>query len=74
MKKTKPGHFIRRHRHDGFTLLEVLVALMIFATVSVMLYSQISSSAKTLERLEEKNIAIIIAKNRFSELMMQRKL
>ncbi len=59
---------------QGFTLLEVLIALVIFAITAVMLYNQINSSMTSAERIEQKYLALTLVKNRFSEMMIDRKL
>lgn len=58
----------------GFTLLEVLIALVIFAVTSVMLYQQVGRSALVLESLEERSKALLIIKNEYSQLLIDRKL
>ena len=64
----------RRAKQGGFTLLEVMIALTIFATSSVMLYNQVSSSVVTAERLEQKQLALILVKNQYAKLLLDRKL
>jgi general secretion pathway protein I len=56
----------------GFTLLEVLVALAIFATVAASLLGATASSLRTAARLEEKTLAGWIADNQLVELQLQR--
>lgn len=54
----------------GFTLLEVLVALAIFAVVAAAVLSAAGSSVRNAGRLEEKTLAGWIADNRLSELQL----
>lgn len=44
-------------------MLEILVALTIFAVVSVAAYQQINATATTSARVEEKYIALWVAEN-----------
>ncbi|WP_439888968.1 type II secretion system minor pseudopilin GspI [Pseudomonas sp. MBLB4123] len=57
-------------RAAGFTLLEVLVALAIFALVAASVLSASSRSLQTVARLEDKTLAMWIADNRLSELQL----
>lgn len=59
-------------RQYGFTLLEVLVALAIFAMVAATLLTATASSVRNAARLEEKTLAGWIADNRLVELQLQR--
>jgi general secretion pathway protein I len=54
----------------GFTLLEVLVALAIFALVAASVLKAGSSSLQTASRLEEKTLAMWVADNRLSEMQL----
>ncbi|MGH8436955.1 MAG: type II secretion system minor pseudopilin GspI [Pseudomonas sp.] len=54
----------------GFTLLEVLVALAIFALVAASVLTASSRSLQTAARLEDKTLAMWIADNRLSELQL----
>ena len=56
----------------GFTLLEVLVALAIFASVSAVVLTAASRSLSNAGRLEELTLAGWIADNRISELQLLR--
>ena len=55
-------------RGRGFTLLEVLVALAIFAVVAASVLSASARSLKTAARLEDKTFATWLADNRLQEI------
>ena len=59
-------------RQRAFTLLEVLVALAIFATVAAAVLTAAASSVRNATRLEEKALAGWIADNQLVELQLQR--
>lgn len=48
----------RRHRSTGFTLVELLVALVIFSTMAVIAYSGLSAVTTTHERLSEREATL----------------
>ena len=50
--------FLRR-RQRGFTLLEIMVALMIFATAAVTLTKSLTESARSIGALEERQFGLI---------------
>ena len=52
----------------GFTLLEVMVALAIFATLSIALFSAVQHIAVNSLHLAERTQALWIADNRMNEL------
>lgn len=56
----------------GFTLLEVLVALAIFALVAASVLSASARSLQTAARLEAKTLAMWVADNRLTELQLER--
>lgn len=56
----------------GFTLLEVMVALAIFALVAASALTASARSLQTAARLEDKTLALWIADNRLIELQLQR--
>ena len=57
-------------RCRGFTLLEVLVALAIFAVVAASVLSASARSLKTAARLEDKTFATWLADNRLQEIQL----
>lgn len=54
-------------RSQGFTLLEVLIALTILAFSSLAVLRQTGQSLSQLQQLEEKNIAMTIVESRIAE-------
>ncbi|HEX5842512.1 MAG TPA: type II secretion system minor pseudopilin GspI, partial [Pseudomonas sp.] len=59
-------------RAGGFTLLEVLVALAIFALVAASVLTATARSLQTASRLEEKTLAMWIADNQLAELQLSK--
>lgn len=59
-------------RAGGFTLLEVLVALAIFALVAASVLTATARSLQTASRLEEKTLAMWIADNQLVELQLSK--
>jgi general secretion pathway protein I len=59
-------------RASGFTLLEVLVALAIFALVAASVLTATARSLQTASRLEEKTLAMWIADNQLVELQLSK--
>lgn len=59
-------------RTTGFTLLEVLVALAIFALVAASVLTATARSLQTASRLEEKTLAMWIADNQLVELQLSK--
>ncbi|MBM7060888.1 type II secretion system minor pseudopilin GspI [Pseudomonas sp. UL073] len=57
-------------RARGFTLLEVLVALAIFAVVAASVLAASSRSLQGAARLEDKTLAMWIADNQLTELQL----
>lgn len=57
-------------RQRAFTLLEVLIALAIFATVAAALLTASARSLQNASRLEEKSLAGWLADNYLSELQL----
>ncbi|WP_019341371.1 type II secretion system minor pseudopilin GspI, partial [Stutzerimonas stutzeri] len=58
-------------RSRGFTLLEVLVALAIFAIVAAVVLTAAGRSVNNAGRLEALTLASWIADNRLTELQLQ---
>lgn len=54
----------------GFTLLEVLVALAIFATAAIATIRSVSQHINTLNFLEEKTFAAMVADNQMAQVML----
>lgn len=54
----------------GFTLLEVLVALAIFAVVAASVLATSTRSLQNAARLEDKTLAMWIADNRLAEMQL----
>lgn len=59
-------------RASGFTLLEVLVALAIFALVAASVLTATARSLQTASRLEEKTLAMWVADNQLVELQLSK--
>lgn len=59
------------HKMRGFTLLEVLVALAIFAVASVSLLAAQNAQVRTDGRLADKTLAHWAALNRLAEMQLQ---
>lgn len=62
---------VKRNWENGFTLLEVLIAMSIIALVVAQLSSAIGQNHFTLTRLEEKTLAHIVAMNKMTEIQIQ---
>src|SRR5690349_694907 len=58
------------HPARGFTLIEVLIALLVIALGVGALLATLTSSADTVARLREKSLAEWIALNRISEVRL----
>ncbi|WP_369602040.1 type II secretion system minor pseudopilin GspI [Hahella sp. SMD15-11] len=65
---------MRTKRIAGFTLIEVLVALLIFGLVAATVLKSTSSSVQRHESLEERSLAAWIAANAITELRLQSRL
>ncbi|MDV7104151.1 type II secretion system minor pseudopilin GspI [Vibrio sp. TH_r3] len=57
-------------RNRGMTLLEVLVALAIFATAAISVMKSVTQHINTLSYLEQKTFASLIADNQMSLVML----
>lgn len=54
----------------GFTLIEVMVALSIFAVLAVTLLTRMGDNIRSEEYLQSKTLAAMIAENRLNELRL----
>jgi general secretion pathway protein I len=59
-------------RHAGFTLIEVMVALMIFAVLSVTLLTRLGDNIRAEHYLETKTITAVIAENVLTEMRIKK--
>ncbi|CAM3739231.1 Putative type II secretion system protein I precursor [Vibrio aerogenes CECT 7868] len=57
-------------QNKGMTLLEVLVALAIFATASMSVIRAVSQHVNTIQTLEEKAFASMVADNQLAKVML----
>ncbi|SDH76489.1 general secretion pathway protein I [Vibrio xiamenensis] len=62
---SKPSHNAR-----GMTLLEVLIALAIFATAAIAIIRSVSQHINTLTYLEEKTFASLVVDNQMAKVML----
>ncbi len=58
-------------RITGFTLLEVLIALAIFAISALVVLEQASLSISQQARLEEKTLALWVAENQLAAMRLE---
>jgi general secretion pathway protein I len=59
-----------RSAKRGFTLLEVLVALAIFATAAISVMRAVSQHINTISYLEEKTFAAMVVDNQMANVML----
>ncbi|OSN05883.1 type II secretion system protein GspI [Lonsdalea britannica] len=59
-------------KQRGMTLLEVLVALVVFALAGLAILRTTAQQASTLGRLEEKTFAVWIAENQLTALRLEK--
>lgn len=64
--KTGPNQ--RRKRHAGFTLLEAIVALVIFSMGALALYSWLGVNLKTLDRVESRREAVALTRSALDQV------
>ncbi len=57
-------------KHKGFTLLEVLIALAIFATAAVSVIRAVSQHINTIGYLEEKTFAAMVVDNQMAKVIL----
>ncbi len=61
------------HRNSrGFTLIEIMVALVIFAVLSVTLLTRLGGDIRSEQLLEEKTLASIVAENVLTEMRIKK--
>jgi general secretion pathway protein I len=60
-------------RESGFTLIEVMVALAIFAVLSVTLLVRMGDNIRAEEYLQTKTLAALLAENTLVELRLKKK-
>lgn len=59
------------HSRGGFTLLEVMVALAVFAMAATAIVSAVTSHVSNLQLLKEQTIANYVASNRITEIQLE---
>lgn len=64
----------RQRSETGFTLIEVMVALTIFAFCAVSMHFVLSQSVDSFAKIERKSFASWIAENQLAELRLEEKL
>lgn len=60
----------RRRTHSGFTLIEVLIALLVFGLIATAASEVGSQYINSYERIRDKTLAAWIAENRMNELRL----
>ncbi|MEZ9231598.1 type II secretion system minor pseudopilin GspI [Vibrio amylolyticus] len=61
----------KRHRKNrGMTLLEVLIALAIFATAAISVIRSVGQHINTLSHLEERTFAAMVVDNQMAKVML----
>ncbi|WP_423840057.1 type II secretion system minor pseudopilin GspI [Vibrio mytili] len=71
MRNTKQAQSAFKHRRvRGMTLLEVLVALAIFATAAISVIRSVSQHINTVSYLEEKMFAAMVVDNQMTSVML----
>ena len=63
----------RKTRQGGMTLIEVMVALAVFAIASLSVVNVTTEHIRTLTYIEQKNIAQWIANNHLTQLQLEKK-
>lgn len=62
---------ISRSASNGFTLLEVMVALTVFVAIALTLSQTASQSVDTTLYLQEKTLASMVAENKLNKLRLE---
>lgn len=62
---------MNRPSESGFTLIEVMVALIIFAVLSVTLLVRLGDNIRSEQYLESKTVANLVAENVLTELRVK---
>ncbi|MGR5235858.1 type II secretion system minor pseudopilin GspI [Vibrio alfacsensis] len=71
MRHFKPSHAdLSQRKTRGMTLLEVLVALAIFATAAISVIRSVSQHINTVSYLEEKMFAAMVVDNQMANVML----
>ena len=60
----------RTLRQSGFTLLEVMIALMVFVSVAVTITDTTSLRVSSLFSMKDQTLASFVAENRLSEIRL----
>lgn len=60
----------KRIKNTGFTLIEVMIALSIFAVMAAAISRTASQNADTVLYLEEKTLASFVAENRLNQIKL----
>lgn len=63
---------IGRSAIGGFTLVEIMVALIIFAVMSVTLLVRLGDNIRAEQSLETRTLAMLVAENTLAEMRAQR--
>ncbi|SES98304.1 type II secretion system minor pseudopilin GspI [Thorsellia anophelis] len=71
IKLTQHLHKTMRNRQNGMTLIEVLVALAVFAIVGITLLSSTNHSVQGLSQLEERSQGLFVADNQLTEMRLK---
>ncbi len=65
-----PKHSRRRLRQTGFTLLEVMIALMVFVSVAVTITDTTGLRVSSLFSMKDQTLASFVAENRIAEMRL----
>ncbi|WP_428809635.1 type II secretion system minor pseudopilin GspI [Vibrio lamellibrachiae] len=60
----------RKHSVRGMTLLEVLIALAIFATAAISVIRSVGQHINTITHLEDKTFAAMVVDNQMAKVML----